>query len=213
MYCGQMSGVNVPPEVIEMASRDKVLAASVVTSLISAGFTHTGFTHQGSAALNALPEIAYALIRVGQKEPQEGARVEGVSPTRPEVTKDGAAIAVAKAAAKVDAKVAEATGAARLAAADLAATAARGARKVAVTGMAVMAAAGDRAVTMTDDVRHLAHLDAHLAEDARGPLPACPASPSSTSPGRLARPGGSPWGSRAGSSTDAHTSTTRCHNV
>ena len=212
LYCGQMSGVNVPPEVIEMASRDKVLAASVVTSLISAGFTPLGFTHQGSAALNALPEIAYALIRVGQKEPQEGARVEGVSPTRPEVTKDGAAIAVAKAAAKVDAKVAEATGAARLAAADLAATAARGARKAAVTGAAVMAAAGDRAVTMTDDVRHLADDVRHLAHlDA---LPAaCPASPSSTSPGRLARLEGSPWGSRAGSSTDAHTSTTRCHNV
>jgi len=80
LYCGQLSGVNVPQEVIKMASRDDVLAASVVASLISAGFTLSAL-HQGSPALNTLPEIAYALIRVGQKVPPEArtlAQAEGV---------------------------------------------------------------------------------------------------------------------------------------
>ena len=73
-YCGQVSGVNVPPEVMSMlpdmtapkAEQEKVLAASVITALLSAGFTLASqCTLAASSSSQAPPEIAFTLIKSG----------------------------------------------------------------------------------------------------------------------------------------------------
>jgi len=74
-YCGQLSGVNVPPEVMCMlpdmtapkAEQEEVLAASVITALLAAGFTLASqCTLAANNSSQAPPEIAFTLIKPGR---------------------------------------------------------------------------------------------------------------------------------------------------